>query len=283
LSRPSVTSHLTGGCANQIFQYAAGLALARRLGVSLQLDISAYDSPDQHRHYSLDLFAGVDAPLVRTLSGEVIREEGLSYKPALFEKAPRKCSLVGYWQSENYFFPLRHELSRRLSPRQPLPSFQREIERQIRECGDRSVLLHVRRTDYVGNPFHLVLPMDYYRNAASLIAATVPDPVFFVFSDDQEWCRANLHLPYRTIVAEDADHTPQNGPSREDASLWLMRQCRHAIIANSSFSWWGAWLGPDANGGIVLAPKNWVGAAWKDEPPDVVPGRWARVRDKQNV
>ena len=124
LAAPAVTSYLMGGCANQIFQYVTGLALARRLGVELKLDVSWYQTatPSQPRMYSLGLFKGVDARMVHGLRGQTIREEGFSYKPALFENAPRKCSLVGYWQCERYFFGLRDELRERLVPRDPLPS-----------------------------------------------------------------------------------------------------------------------------------------------------------------
>src|SRR5579862_7056000 len=164
LAAPGVTSCLMGGCANQIFQYATGLALARRLGVDLKLDVSWYETatPDMPRTYSLMLFKGVDAETVRTTNGQIIREQGFSYQPALLEKAPRACSLVGYWQCEKYFFGLRDELRERLLPSQPLPAQSIAIERAILDAGERSVFVHVRRTDYVGNPYHVVLPIDYY-------------------------------------------------------------------------------------------------------------------------
>jgi hypothetical protein len=279
LAPPSVTSYLTGGCANQIFQYATALALARRLGVDLQLDVSWYETatPNMPRKYSLGLFKGVDARIVRNLLGQIIREEGFPYNPALFENAPRKCSLVGYWQSEKYFFGLRHELRERLLPREPLPARSIETKRAILDAGERSVFVHVRRTDYVRNPYHVVLPMDYYREAAALIAAKVPDPVFFVFSDDPQWCEANFKLPYPTTIVSNFERTEGRLLGREDADLYLMRRCGHAIMANSSYSWWGGWLGADIKGGIVIAPKSWVGPAFKDDPRDIVPGRWIRL------
>jgi hypothetical protein len=279
LAAPGVTSYLMGGCANQIFQYATGLALARRLGVELKLDVSWYETatPDQPRMYSLGLFKGVDARVVHSLWGQIIREEEFSYQPELFENAPRKCSLVGYWQCEKYFFGLRDELRERLLPREPLPARSIETERAILEAGERSVFVHVRRTDYVGNPHHVELPMEYYREAAALIAAKVPDPVFFVFSDEPEWCEANFKLPYRTTIAGNSDRTAEGHLGRDDADLYLMRQCGHAILANSSYSWWGGWLGADIKGGIVIAPKSWVGPAFKGDPRDIVPGRWIRL------
>ena len=279
LAAPGVTSYLRDGCANQIFQYATGLALARQLGVDLKLDVSWYGTPrrDPPRRYSLGLFKGVDARVVHGLWGRIIREEGLPYQPALFENAPRKCSLVGYWQCEKYFFGLRDELRERLLPREPLPARSIATEPAILDAGERSVLVHVRRTDYVGNPYHGVLPMEYYREAAALIAAKVPDPVFFVFSDDPEWCEANFKLPYRTTIVGDFNRTVEKHLGREDADLYLMRLCGHAIIANSSYSWWGAWLGADIKGGMVIAPKSWFGPAAKYDPRDIVPARWIRL------
>ena len=279
LAAPGVTSYLMGGCANQMFQYATGLALARRLGVDLKLDVSWYGTatPNQPRMYSLGLFKGVDARVVHSLWGQIIREEGFPYQPALLENAPRKCSLVGYWQSEKYFFGLRDELRERLLPRDPLPARSMETERAILDAGERSVFVTVRRTDYVGNPYHVVLPMDYYREAGALIAAKVADPVFFVFSDEPEWCAANFKLPYRTTIAGNFDRTVEHHLGREDAELYLMRLCAHAIMANSSYSWWGAWLGADVNGGMVIAPRIWFGPACKDDPRDIVPDRWIRL------
>jgi len=279
LATPGVTSYLMCGCANQIFQYAAGLALARQLGVHLKLDVSWYETatPDPPRRYSLGLFKGVDARVVHGLWGRIIREEGHPYKPALFENAPRKCSLVGYWQCERYFLGLRDELRERLLPREPLPARSIAAERAILDAGERSVFVHVRRTDYVGNPYHPTLLMDYYREAAALIAAKVRDPAFFIFSDDPEWCEANFKLPYQTKFAGNFDRTVEHHLGREDAELYLMRLSSHAILANSSFSWWGAWLGADITGGIVIAPKIWFGPAAKYDPRDIVPARWIRL------
>jgi hypothetical protein len=279
LAAPSVTVYLTGGCANQIFQYATGLALARRLGVELKLDVSWFETatPSQPRVYSLGLFKGVDAQVVHNLLGQIIREEAFPYNPALFENAPRKCSLVGYWQCEKYFFALRDELRERLLPRERLPARLMATERAVLEAGERAVFVHVRRTDYVGNPYHMVLSMDYYREAAALIAAKVPDPLFFIFSDDPEWCEANFKLPYPTTTVRNPNVTEGHRLGRDDADLYLMRLCRHAIMANSSFSWWGGWLGADIKGGIVIAPKIWVGPAFKDDPRDIVPARWIRL------
>ena len=229
LAAPSVTSYLTGGCANQIFQYATGLALARRLGVDLKLDVSWYETatPSQPRMYSLGLFQRRGrTQWCTTFWARSSAKRGCPYKPALFENAPRKCSLVGYWQCEKYFFGLRDELRERLLPREPLPARSTATERAILEAGERSVFVHVRRTDYVGNPYHVVLPMDYYREAAALIAAKVPDPVFFIFSDDPQWCEENLQAAIshddRQKLRPDSRTSPRARRCRPlpDAPVW---------------------------------------------------------------
>jgi hypothetical protein len=97
------------------------------------------------------------------------------------------------------------------------------------------------------------------------IAERIENPHFFVFSDDQDWAHS-LALPFVTTVVSHSPH--------ED--LWLMSKCRHAVLANSSFSWWGAWLGPDKNGGIVVAPKQWF-AQGNEDSADIVPERWTRI------
>ena len=271
----SVTTHLMGGMGNQMFQYATGLALARRLGTDLRLDVSSF-SNDGMRRYSLGLWHGVTAPKVTSMNGTVVREQGMPYNPGLFEHVPRECSLYGYWQCERYFVELEAELQERFTPGTPLPTFHQEMLRQIKDAGSRSAFLTIRRTDYVGNSFHGELPHDYYLKAAELVAARVSDPIFFVFSDDPGWVLENFRLPYRTVVAGNYDRTVRDHLGREDAELYLMSQCQHAVMANSSYSWWGAWLNPDRDR-VVVAPKAWFGPTGTEDPRDIVPNRWLRI------
>ena len=215
--------------------------------------------------------------MVRSLSGQIIREEGLRYNPGLLESAERRCSLVGYWQSEKYFFDLRDELRGRLEPGQPLTPLHRNIERLITAAGNRAVLLHVRRTDYVGNPFHVVLPPDYYREAAALVAAKVPEPVFFIFSDDPQWCRANLKLHYEVVIAEDPNGTDNGAPgprrwySLADAPVPPRYHSEQLIQLVGSVA------DADVDDGVIIAPKIWVGAELNQDPPDIIPSRWIRL------
>lgn len=272
-----VTIHALGGCANQLFVYAAGLALSKRLGVGLQIDNCRYDNPNEWRVYSLGLFAGINEPVVKGQHGVAIRETSLPYNHQLFESATRDCTLYGYFQTEKYFAECREELIARIRPREPIPRDSHEMFCRIIDEGHRSVFLTIRRTDYVTTPFHGVLPMDYYEQAAEVIASRVPDPCFFVFSDEMEWCEQNFKLRYRTVIAGNFHRTVKPHLGREDAELWLMSNCNHAILANSSYSWWGAWLGKSNYGGIVVAPQNWFGPTADADARDICPDRWIKV------
>lgn len=273
----SVTTYLMGGCGNQMFQYATGLAASRWLRTDLKLDVSRFSSPNEFRLYSLGLFAGVNEAQVRDMSGRVLREAGMPYSPELFAGLEGECSIFGYFQTEKYFAELKSELGARFLPKQPLPAFHRDMEQRILAAGDRSVFLTVRRTDYVGSDFHGVLSQDYYDRASAFIATKVDSPVIFVFSDEPDWCAQNFRLPYETVIAGNYDRTVPGHLGREDAELWLMRQCSHAIMANSSYSWWGAWLGGADNGGITIAPERWFGPASKEDTRDIVPARWIKA------
>lgn len=272
-----VSTFLMGGCANQMFQYAAGLCLSQHFGAELWLNNSRFFEDREWRVYSLGLFKGVTERTVQHMIGKEIPENGLRFDPNKWPQSRMDCTLVGYWQSEKWFAHLKGDLQNRFVPKDPLPEHHQREERLILGQGNSSVFVTIRRTDYVGNSFHGVLPMEYYREAAEIIAAKVPNPTFHVFSDDPEWCEANFRLPYWYRVCGNYDRTVKPHLGREDAELWLMRQCRHAILANSSYSWWGAWLGRADEGGIVVAPKAWFGPNSGADAGDIVPDRWIKI------
>lgn len=285
-----IVSRLIGGLGNQMFQYAAGRALARRRGVPFRIDRRAFADYRTHA-FGMDCFQAelADAPADQ-LPGAV-RESRLNrlLRPLLrapmkvyAEKAftfdaevlalPDGTYLDGYWQSEKYFadaadvvradFTVRHA---------PSPANQRWLE-HIR--ASNSVSLHVRRGDYVTNPsaaaVHGTCDLDYYRRAVQHVAqASGVEPVVFVFSDDPDWVAANLQLSCPMHLVRDNDAAT----NYED--LRLMTACRHHVIANSSFSWWGAWLDPRPEA-IVVAPQRWFAAGTPDAR-DLVPQRWVRL------
>ena len=184
---------------------------------------------------------------------------------------PDGVCLEGYWQSERYFAQVADRVRHDLTLEKPPAGRDAELLAEI--AAGNAVSLHVRRGDYVTDPAasatHGVCPLDYYRRAIAFIAERVADPVFFLFSDDPEWTRANLDLGGAATLV---DH---NGPDRGHEDLRLMSHCDHHIIANSSFSWWGAWLDPRPQK-MVVAPRQWFRDASKDTS-DLIPESWVQL------
>lgn len=287
-----VLVRLEGGLGNQLFQYAAGRSLALATGRDLLLDSSAYRA-DPLRSYQLDRFAIAARPLrrgdvpwfrlrrsrlgailPRRARVEIVREAFPARVPVWPEPGaasdPGTPYLIGYWQSERYFAPIadtiRREVRVNAAPEERNARLLAEIA-----AGD-AVAIHVRRGDYVSNPvataYHGLCGLDYYRAAIRRLAESVPRPHCFVFSDDLDWVRTNLDTGHPTTFVGHNTDTPW-----ED--LRLMAACRHFIVANSSFSWWGAWLG-DRPGKQVIAPARWFRADHGGEG-EIVPAGWLRM------
>lgn len=278
-----VTTYLMGGCANQMFEYAAGYALAKKRNAELFVDRSRFDEGSgEFRMYSLGLFQGTDRVPSRRPDGSeyLIKEPGLPYNPGLFENIPADADvwMYGYWQTEKYFAEYKKDLKDifRAKVNGVAPPKTFSILLQIMDAGSSSVFLTIRRTDYVNNPYHGVLGMGYYNAALDLIASKVGNIKVFIFSDDPEWCQENLALKYPHVVAGNFDRTVKPHLGREDVELLLMRNCQHAVLANSSYSWWGAWLGKADESGIVVAPKQWF-LSEKADSRDIVPERWIKI------
>lgn len=289
-----IVSRLQGGLGNQMFQYAAGRALALRVGAELKLDVASYERSTL-RSYALGPFpirAGIagrceverltrtprPVRIARRLLGRErrpprthVREPDLTFHPEILD-LPDGVYLDGYWQSEHYFADAADVIRAELRPPEPATGRGRELAAAIDNAAD-SISLHVRRGDYVSSPVarETLGPcsVDYYRRAVERLAERLAEPAVFVFSDEPEWARTNLELPVPATVV---DHDG-GGSAQED--LALMSRCRHHVIANSSFSWWGAWLG-QRTGGTVIAPARWF--AREDlSSRDLVPERWLRL------
>ena len=187
-----------------------------------------------------------------------------------FFSAPEKCYAVGYWQSERYFKSVETSIRQAFSFKIPLDGKNTEVADKISK--GNAVSLHIRRGDYANDQathaVHGLLPMRYYQMAVTHAAQFLESPRFFVFSDDIGWARANLNLNYS---CEFIDHN-RGADSYRD--MQLMSLCDHHIIANSSFSWWGAWLNPDP-GKIVIAPKEWFANA--NDVSDLFPSGWVEI------
>jgi hypothetical protein len=255
-----------------MFQLAAGLSLANRLDTDLQLNVSSFNG-DRMRQYSLGLWLGINLSLVQDLPEPIICESGLPYEPNLFAGAPKDCSIRGYFQTEKYFSDIKEEVRDIFSHPGPLTERGRRTLLRIDHAGNESVFLTIRRTDYVGNSFHGLLGMDYYLAALDILSEKM-NPRVFVFTDDIDWVAESFSIPYEWHLAGNFDRTTADHLGREDEELYLMSRCRHGIMANSSYSWWGSFLGGDAPDRITVAPKNWFGPRSTENPKDIYREVW---------
>jgi hypothetical protein len=286
-----VIVRLTGGLGNQMFQYAAGRALADRLGTELLLDTRAFGHALAFQAYTRRAYAlapfrlrarlatsqdlkgwpvwiaeiGLRLRLVRPLSRRWYFESGISYDPGMLA-VREPVYLVGYWQSAHYFNDVADGIRADITLREPLRDANAELLRLARAPG--SVGLHVRRGDFASlknaTQVHGLCSIGYYERAIQLLESSCPECRFLVFSDDPHWARAELPLSPSTIFVTGNEANPA-------CDLALMRACKHHIIANSSFSWWAAWLGYSP-GQIVIAPTPWYASPKLDARDLTVPG-----------
>ena len=180
--------------------------------------------------------------------------------------------LDGSWQSEKYFADIEVVIRQEFTVKTPPTGKNKELAEQIASC--ESVSLHIRRGDYVFNSHtNQILgtcDLDYYSRCVERLTQTVKNPHFFIFSDDHKWARNNLKLPYPMTLVN------HNGADKNHEDLRLLSQCKHHIIANSTFSWWGAWLNQNPEK-IVLAPKRWFKSD-DYNPKDLIPVKWTKVQ-----
>ncbi len=285
-------ARIEGGLGNQLFQYAAARSLADRLGCELALDLRGLaenaDRPYQLDRYHVRASIADDTMLQRLPSARASRRaqwcSNLSQAwpwlfsfPAFwprsfafdsrFAQIRRPVFLIGYWQSEKYFAWNRPRLMQDISLRKALVR-DRPLLEKIQ--GSTSVALHIRRGDYVSNAnaaaFHGLCDLRYYVAAVQLLRARLRDPEVFVFSDDSQWAREHLALGLPTYFVE------SSGEDSGMQDMELMRHCKHHVLANSSFSWWGAWRceNPQQQ---VIAPRQWFKDTGVDTS-DVIPSRW---------
>lgn len=289
----NVVIKLSGGLGNQLFQYAAGRQLASVHARDLVIDLHWYhampagSTPRRELLSQLRIVASFAdsagdpdalAPPPRgwwqsLFSPALVLRERKPFRhdPRLASPAGRHASWVleGYWQSPRYFAAIRPQLLAEIAPQRPVHAHYDAVAARI--AASESVLLHVRRGDYVHQQsaaaVHGSLPLTYYANAMAHVRARCKDPVVFVFSDDPQWARDNIVTGVETVCVESA-------PGEESVidELMLMRRCKHQIIANSSLSWWAAWLNENP-GKVVTAPRRWL--AERDlDLGDLIPADW---------
>jgi hypothetical protein len=275
------------GMGNQMFQYAASRAVSLRLSTDLYLNLRYFrkrNGPD-HRGYSLDKFTihaheasplqifplsdgvqSVRKKLFSSYSSGYYKEPSPTYDSAILN-VNGNVRTVGLFQSEKYFADYTDVIRKDFSLKEPLPDTFQPVLDNMR--GTQSVSIHIRRGDYAySNPYNYILPLEYYHHAIKIIKAKIQNPVFFVFSDDPAWVVENLSIGNSAIVS---------GKGTADYhELVLMSRCKHHIIANSTFSWWGAWLNPNLEK-IVIAPQDWYSRQKMAEAPDLILDTWVKV------
>ncbi|MEN0111130.1 MAG: alpha-1,2-fucosyltransferase [Planctomycetota bacterium] len=266
-----------------MFQYAFGRALAARNDADVLFDDASYET-DPLREYALDAWR-VDPPrlpaadrdrrprrhggrgMANWMRGRVplrlVKEKRFGYHPR-FLRPGRATYLAGYWQSERFFASVADEVREAFQPRTPPSAATIEALRRIEAV--ESVAIHVRRTDYLTVPLLQSCDLGYYHRCLGELLSEKRGVEAFVFSDDLAWCREHLRL---SCPMHFVGHTTAS-TAWED--LWMMSRCRHRVIPNSSFSWWSAWLCPQAEA-ITFAPKPWFNDP-KCPGDDVAPARW---------
>ena len=199
-------------------------------------------------------------------------EKTFAFDPDVFTKKPT-VYFDGFWQTEKYFMNIADQIRNEIQLKMPFEIYSQEISETIFKSN--SVSIHVRRTVFVSDPmisaFHGSCSLEYYKAAVEHICRNVKNPSFFLFSDDHEWVEENFKwLPGEHTVVK-------NGIEKNYEDMILMSQCKHHIIANSSFSWWGAWLNPRKDK-IVIAPKRWFANAPKNDTKDLIPDGWIKMQ-----
>jgi len=218
---------LRGGLGNQLFQYAFGQTME-----NVAYDISWYKKGN--REYLLDKF-NLDVKISDAINKEEVREEGFDL--GVINK--RDCNISGYWQSPLFFETQKEILKENIQVKE---TFYTEEFIDLKEeiSNVNSVGVHVRRGDFLQSNAHVVMPLKYYRSAIEIMESLIEDPIFYMFSDDINWCKANFkgvnffHL-------------------KGYLDFELLKTCKHKIIPNSTFGWWSAYL----NGETVICPQKW--------------------------
>lgn len=265
-----IVQRLRGGLGNQLFQYAAGKSLALHHGVPFKLD-TYYYTLHPYRTVAIDKFKTeytlAQKQEVAAFVGST-KVERYFHKKTLYRYCssafaqpyyhfyegffdlPNNIYLSGYWQSERYFQPFASVMREQLVPQESMSSENVALKQQM--MNSPSVSIHIRHGDYQAKAysgFFAIQEVSYYQKAIQVMRERIENPAFFVFSDDIPWSRQ----VFADLEATFIDH---NHGEQAYWDLVLMSNCKHHIIANSSFSWWGAWLNPRADK-IVIAPQRW--------------------------
>lgn len=278
----TVTVKLMGGLGNQLFQRAFGDSLCSRC-YNVRYDKSALIE-GTHREYSLGYFGD---PISSERQDFVIGappfviEKSLAFDESYLEP-PDGSTLVGYWQNEKYISSEFRSFFMDIWNRNSMTGAAQRYWKEEIYPHANTISLHIRRKDYLElQHFHGMPTMDYYERAIELIAKNSAQSKVFIFSDDTEWCKENFPKTLKRINGINGERSisftvVESTNKYED--LRLMASCKHAILANSSFSWWGAFLGDGQSGRKVIAPARWFAdETANQQAAGICPDRWIRL------
>ena len=268
---------LIGGLGNQMFQYATAKAIALHNNTVLKLDTSAFKVYDLHdyglHHFNLNA-KEYKQPVkwVKKIQNKFqqrtyYNEDTFRYNSKLFNINAEQLFLNGYFQSEHYFVKYREALLKDFKITSSIKKATKVMLEEIAKSD--SVSIHIRRGDFLKHEIHNTSKEDYYKKAMQLVESKIDKPTYYLFSDDMNWVKSNFKTSYKTVYVDFNDANT----SYEDMAL--MSNCKHNIIANSSFSWWSAWLNTNPNK-IVVAPEQWFNGNEYDYT-DVVPNSWIKI------
>lgn len=284
--------NLKGGLGNQMFQYACGRALSLRShDPEFKLDISglerANEVGDTYRPYALANFNikatiadikeakkikypyGLISKGWRLFRTKIMRQNYVAFVPRILDLRG-SIYLDGYFQTEKYFMDFEKEIREDLTSKS-LSDTASDLMQKIKR-DPSAISVHVRRGDYVGHKvLDNICTEEYYKKAIGEIVNSVDNPHFYVFSNDLHWPREHLNFPIGTEYVSSPN-------LKDDEDLILMSACKHNIIANSSFSWWGAWLNPNPDK-IVIAPKKWAHGWYNNKIKlrNIIPTAWTKI------
>lgn len=280
---------INGGLGNQLFQYAFGKHLEHLHGEEVLFDLSAFDNPE-HRPFALHHFSVTIKEASQNELPFIFRKNFKNFRliSKLLDKTLYPCRLItqkqfnfdayylekiknahywGSWQSEQYFSGVKGTIKNNFTfKKSDFSALEKNIYQQINSSN--AICLHVRRGDYVGSKLHCVCDISYYQQAIKLIAEKIENPHFFIFSDDILWCKNNA-----SSIGWQHEFI-NTGEAWRD--FRLMSYCKHFIIANSSFSWWAAYLGKHEEK-IVISPSKWFTKDYKYDITNLKPSNWISI------
>ena len=287
-----ITVRLMGGLGNQMFQYAFIRAKALRSSTTCALDKSFLDIKKTNANYTLrnfeldyfhihavtsNVFATkftffMDRILRKLKLGSLVQhEKSMRFSPQ--HKNSKSTFFCGYFQCEKYFQDFEEQIKKDFEPRLEMCKPSQYALEDINKHFATAVSVHIRRGDYVtlaiASEVHGSCTKEYYESAMELIRRTIPNPRFYFFSDDIEWVKKEFNFVENAFFVEDEN----DKKSFED--MILMSRCHSHIIANSSYSWWGAWLNKNPKK-VVIAPLRWFSSS-QMEYNDIVPPTWIKI------